>query len=656
MTKRKAEEEAIKTEIESKTEDDIKKEDEIIQCKTVHFCYGEGLLAFYQINNSAHLKTIPSQKITFCISSNCNHITENENVHLYVDWKKLKMTIMEIQAFITFTKFIPALFLGKLKNDEYDINKMKINYFNLIWLFEYFLMDKHYTENLKAFLKEYSITKAKFVYPISALSVFEFTEFTRQEKRLNNTGRNFHPMLQIAYEESISLPLRLKYLTMHFYGDLIYQTTIMTKEYVSETLNIEIDLLHFLSPKTCIIAGGAALKLGCPKSKFTLKCDVDFFLLKNEMQKQTLEAFLKLLKLLNERYIFTYDKNKSCYSAIGKYGIRRIQLIVSDHENAIDVIKDFDLAAVRAYYDGELFHPTIGALNDWLHMTVSLSTYYNIKANRLFCLWWKGFSLSQEAEIFLKNTIGWPPTKDFEDQFANHIPFIVDEVPIEIQIANLYSQFHLVAYKEEPKEETKEETKQETKEETKEEPLEKFTLSRYGRVHNVFRGSWNDYAKFCKVKISSTTNGFQSLIGNEKPLYHDVQSDYVIQLNNCKLRDCNNDKSLILDDIEIAMRDILLHTIPNELFKQLTKLLKQPTRQLFIQPNNIVLLQITDASQLYINGLQVPKTKFPKEQAILARIFIRPLYFYETKYQKDKMPAMLDVKLRYGITQLYCVL
>src|SRR4029078_3369048 len=136
-----------------------------------------------------------------------------------------------------------------------------------------------------------------------------------------------------------------------------------------------------------------------------------------------------------------------------------IQLIVSNHKYAIDLIKDFDMPVVRAYYDGELFHPTVGALYDWLNMKISLYTYYNIKASRLYNMHWKGFELSEEAQVFLKNTIGWPPEKEYEDSLQFNIPFISSNVPIEVQFANLYAQFKLIHYDDTKEAKKEEETK-----------------------------------------------------------------------------------------------------------------------------------------------------------------------------------------------------
>lgn len=638
---------------------DLEQEIEIILCQNVYFCFGmqHGIVPFYQITKSELIKTIPSKNITYCIYTDCiqceekRRIEKDESIHIYLFLKqedskqKLRISYVDIQAFIAFIE-CDADKIFKFHLKCLKVKNLKINYFNLMWLFEYFLIDKNYTENLKIFLNEYN---GKFNHSISALSAFEITKYKKQEKQCRN---EFHenqlvPMLEIAYEDSVSFLLRLQYLTLHNYGDLIYQCEFMSKIYVSETLNIELELLKFLSHDKCIVAGGAALKLKCPQSKFTLKCDVDFFILKNDSQQETLQFFLFALEKTG-RKIFIYDKNPTCFSAIGKYGTRRIQVIVSNHEKAENVIRDFDLPIVRAYYDGIMFFPTIGFLYDTIQNKVSLTTYYNIKANRLVNLSFKGFELSDEAQIFLKNTIGsWPPTKEFEDRFLYHIPYLVDDIPFEVQIANLYAQHRLVLYQK----------NEETKTNETNETIHSF--GRYDLAHNIYCGKMNEYANFCKITVNEHSAAIPSreFIGNEKALFHDVRSDFVIKINHCKIKEIADDKNntFMIEDIDdIGLEAYLSVLIPTELFQKFQeqqKMETKPIRQLIISKN--VLANIIPSSQLFLNGLQIPKTSFLKEQVISARIFIRPLYFYEKKYKKETPPETSDIKLRWGITQLY---
>ncbi len=608
----------IKEEVAIEEEEPI--EDDIIHCKTVYFCYGKNqIIHFKNANKSIYINAIPSNSITYCITD-CNHENENEL------FTKLKMPLIDIQIFLYLCQEEPPI-LNKLKESYFHC--LSINYQNIIYLLDMFLMNKQYEEDLKKWLKE---TITIFNYSQSALSAFCLTKFQKQE---TNNYIFDHPLLipliDIAYNLDFPLITRLKYLICHYATDFIIETKLMMKLDVSQTLGILPQLLEFLSEDECIIAGGAALKLGCPKSRFTLKCDVDFFILHGPKQKLLIEQMLDVLQK-NNYHIFIYNKSESCFSAIGTYGMRRIQLIASIRTKAFDIIHDFDLPAVRAYYDGTLFHVTAGALHDWITMECTTYTFYNIKAKRLFGLSWKGFKLDENAIQFLQNTI--PDLKTYEKQYENNIPFITNGIPIEVQYANIYSQYHLSPF-------IKEELKNE---ETK---TELFTLERYGIAMNIYCGVLENYSNFCKVELSTASRKFDAC--DKIPLiFHDIQYDYLIQLN-CLVSSNTGQDGLLFHNLD--KEDLLFKKIPALLFEKLMKLPNAPElpiRKLVINcEENFI--SITKQSRLFANGIQV--SEFPKKKSLFARTLIRPLYLYERKYQIGDKESI--IKLRWNVAQVY---
>jgi hypothetical protein len=79
----------------------------------------------------------------------------------------------------------------------------------------------------------------------------------------------------------------------------------------------------------------------------------------------------------------------SVLSAIGEYGKRRIQIIMSKLKSGKELIRNFDINILKVYYDRDSIYYTYNAYNaynalhDWITNTCNNGTFIEIKLLRL---------------------------------------------------------------------------------------------------------------------------------------------------------------------------------------------------------------------------------------------------------------------------------
>ncbi len=582
-------------------------------CKAVFFCCDENrTLSFGDVSKSVTCCAIRSENITYCIARNHEHLDTDHHFYLRFPLENTVITFLELQVFLAITCE------SKMTISRY----WAINYLHILWLLEYFQMPIEISMDLKQWLKD---VKLPFVHSISALSVYEITNNKKQPMHDESMATGLYPLIGILNEVQFPLLFRLTYLCHHNGANIIVESSPMSKEHVSKALDVEVQLLDFLDERKCVLTGGGATKLGCPKSKFTLTSDVDFFILNGPFQEVILYQMLYFLRS-SGRHIFLTGSGKSVYSAIGKYGVRRIQLILASETTAMELISTFDVQTVRAFYDGVLFQSTAGALYDWQTMKCSATTYYNVPARRLYSMTLKGFEIDEAAQVFLKNTIKWPDvSQEVKEECEFNIPFLVCEleVPLNVQFANLRRQrnlTHCTTDQEEVK-------------------IEQFVRVLYGCKTNVYCGPLEKYSDFCRV--DKKDDGKVNRKYADAPCYfYWLQCDFVIELRGCLVEpnDC------YLKNVDLELHKAITKNIPEKIF---AKWEKDKDGAALKTKSSIVPLMST--CKFFLNGLAVKKDKLPTE-AFIARALIQPSHFYEGK---TYLSGKGDVRLRWKVCELY---
>jgi len=92
------------------------------------------------------------------------------------------------------------------------------------------------------------------------------------------------------------------------------------------------------------------------------------------------------------------------------------------------------------FYDGISVQGTIGAHYDWDSKTCHALNLQAAHVKRLFEMYWKGFELPPLYQQFLrdKKEFGWPVKPSFRRAFEHHFPYLVDDVPLEMQDTVLF--------------------------------------------------------------------------------------------------------------------------------------------------------------------------------------------------------------------------
>jgi hypothetical protein len=175
-----------------------------------------------------------------------------------------------------------------------------------------------------------------------------------------------------------------------------------------------------------VVAGGASMHLLNPLSKWKLNSDIDVFLLKGASP-------LPFVELLQKCEYTVCQSSPSVLTAIGVFGKRRIQVISSTAETAVELISNFDLNCVRSFFDGKRLYAMASAIQDSLTMSCSNGQRIIVKPERLAKIHLKGLQLMPEAKEYLRLTLGWPLPTELVDRLLYQISFITPGIPEKVQ-------------------------------------------------------------------------------------------------------------------------------------------------------------------------------------------------------------------------------
>jgi hypothetical protein len=226
-----------------------------------------------------------------------------------------------------------------------------------------------------------------------------------------------------------STKITAKYACMTGSGDEITSLAIVSDETVAESLGLSNNIMDYISPGRVVIAGGAAMYLGCPTSLWDLSCDVDIFIL--DVDHPTDIVMDIVITLQKEGYIVC-QYGSSVLTAIGNYGKRRIQIIKSTARTPYELIRKFDMNIIKVFYDGFL-NCTYSAIQDWSDKKCRNLSITPIKALRLARAFLKGFDLCYNTKKYLNNTIGWPLTEEVKNKLLHNIPCLNRDIPEKVQ-------------------------------------------------------------------------------------------------------------------------------------------------------------------------------------------------------------------------------
>lgn len=205
---------------------------------------------------------------------------------------------------------------------------------------------------------------------------------------------------------------------------------VMEPESVSKRLGISSELIDHLGVGRVVIAGGAAMYMGCPKSLWDLSCDVDIFVLDVDHPVDSVMDIV--LTLQSEGYIVC-QSGSAVLTAIGEYGTRRVQIIKSSAKTPTELIEKFDLNVTKAFYDGIQLTSTYSAVLDWSDMRCRNGSFTPLKPTRLARAFLKGFELCDVARKQLTDTIGWPLTEEVKNKLLYNIPCLTAGLPANVQ-------------------------------------------------------------------------------------------------------------------------------------------------------------------------------------------------------------------------------
>lgn len=357
-----------------------------------------------KISDLQKITAIDSNKILYVANRD---LTEKEETDEETTILKFPFHI-ELTAFIYFTELLSEI-------NVVDINT-ELNFSDVKLLCDYFNTKYNITERMHKDLKN------KFTNPKSIFTAFTILGEPNLEHEFKLS--EVMNLTQFSYID------RLEFAIAHNNSD-VWSKNIDRIDNVDEILNIPKELIDFLNPNECVIAGGSAMYLGCRWTKFTLRCDVDFFVFKNSLY--IIEKMVQILKSFGYKIC---QSSPSVLTAIGYYGMRKIQIVYSSAENVDDLIildEGFDINTIKCYYDGKYLYKTYGAEYDWIRKICSGGTYTAITSIRLFGMMWKGFKLTSEVMEYLSNTLGWPIPEDILWEYESNIPCLTKDIPESVQ-------------------------------------------------------------------------------------------------------------------------------------------------------------------------------------------------------------------------------
>jgi len=348
---------------------------------------------------SSFVQALDCSKAIVCLTPNsCNHTDA-----FVITWNKNNIPNVTMQDELC---LLDLIHFNAIKPNT------NVNFQTVLHLCDHLGVAISFNDEIVSFINE----QEHFAFPIVALSAYQLTNKVQ-----------INPPNQCMYEFTIPYLQRLKYCFDHDIANEIFDPKPMSKQHVATQLNIEEELLDFLNPHDCVIAGGAALYLGCPQSIFPLCSDVDVYFFKKDNIPLFLDAIVKTGRLL------FYDSyaSKTIITAIGKYGVRRIQIILTTYQNGQELVSDFDLPPVRCFYDGTLLHPTIAALYAWETKKCFRRCFVPTSEKRLKIMQHKGFEVSPPFDF----VVG---AFNLQKEYLDLIPFISTDAPLAVQLALLH--------------------------------------------------------------------------------------------------------------------------------------------------------------------------------------------------------------------------
>jgi hypothetical protein len=312
---------------------------------------------------------------------------------------------------------------------------VKIDYINKDFFWNYIVCG-----NIEKCINIYQLTKYYYM-PIDMMEIKQLMDYYGSNTNLNNMFKYFckklqttkiHPKtmyslylltheigpywkkkycsVEMAKElrdyKEYSIEERARFLISSGHKNIsIYIKDISHKE-VSEKLGIPITLLELLNEKKCVIAGGAALQLGCDWVKKLNTSDVDFFILNTENKKEGNLEQIFAKQLVKSNY--TIGKyGKSILSGITKYGIPSIQVIASIAKTADNLVYNFDLHPVSVYYDGKSLRALPETILSWKNRVCDLGKNSKNQSKHISMdILWKlkqNKELSNKFKILFKN-------------------------------------------------------------------------------------------------------------------------------------------------------------------------------------------------------------------------------------------------------------
>ncbi len=386
----------------------------------VSFCLDKHLYCINTNPIAIFLEDFKEQSLTFCF---CLHQHDDTFLKFPIQLNhKTSLTI-----FIHLLNNVDDDNVKTIDVDEtIDFQEIKLlcNYFNTI---------QHVTLKIKQMINDFVLSNVA----ITLVSAWEFLN----DKQINEKQEKIYilHLLHIDHEkilhcEYIKIIKRLKFLINHGFGDKLSIVESITCEKASSLLNIAQEIVNILNYDTAVISGGASMYLGCPWSTFTMKSDIDIFILNTDQKFKVLKNLQDILTSLG--YIL-FQFGKSVVTCLNEYGTRIIQLILSPYSDPMDVILNFDLMPLKCFYDGIKLYKLINTHYDWINKKVSTRSLCELKPMRIYNLFHKGFQLDDQYITFLKSTIGWPLEADKINQYLYDIPYINKHIPMEVNVALL---------------------------------------------------------------------------------------------------------------------------------------------------------------------------------------------------------------------------
>lgn len=500
----------------------------------------------------------------------------------------------DIMVFLTMSSVI-------VSSDDWSaipLATLNVDFVKVKQMWDFLGMPTDRWEMLLHFLKK-SENGNLFHSPLTAFSAFQLTK----RKQRGITLAHLTHLQDCAPLDSF-----LEFAVTHDLGNEFLNPHMIVHKKIAETLEMEEDLLKFLHPKKCVMAGGACTKIGCEKSKFDYCNDIDFFVLSGPDQSVITNNLCQAIKKTGR---VIYRKGGSVFTAIGHWNRRRIQVIASSHANGQDVVKEFDFPACRSFYDGFMLHATCAAQYDWLKMKCSITMHCSLRASRVLGMYWKGFEINEETQKFMKHThIGWPPSKERLIYYETGYPFLTPDIPRDRQDQILWCMHKLKP--------TYEETDL---------VLDQFSRSKYWQEDNHYSGPPNEYSKECVVdKVAIPLRKYKPDVATQIVLINTSLS-YGVGLTKLK----RIEKEEFNNKYEISLSPDLTICFMEELPAELSKdhpVLKDLTYVNNMKSGHPLFLGRAAFCKFYDHGIKLPDSFDLANGEYMCLLYIRPMWFH----------------------------